>query len=68
MPFARVAKEWTHENQTIPAKIKAKMQKRGDPSSVRGISLDTNFAAVDPAQYDRISIQKLPLIVCISSP
>jgi hypothetical protein len=50
MPFARVAKEWTHENQTIPDQIKAKMQKRDDESSVRGIRLDTNFAAIDPSQ------------------
>lgn len=57
MHFARVAREWTHENQTIPAEVQTKIQKRDSnssavaPTDVRGISLDMNWAAVDPAQY-----------------
>lgn len=53
MPFARIAKEWIHDNQTIPDDVRAQMRRRadGDDSTVRGLSLDTNFAAVDPNQY-----------------
>ncbi|KAI0340900.1 hypothetical protein BDW22DRAFT_1333399 [Trametopsis cervina] len=56
MPFARVAREWTHENQTIPKNVKRMMRKRATDSSVRGIRLDTNFAAVDPAQNGNVSL------------
>ncbi|KAI0700589.1 hypothetical protein BC835DRAFT_1304043 [Cytidiella melzeri] len=59
MPFARIAKEWKHQNQTIPSQIKEKMQKRDDDpnvSTVRGMSLDTNFAAVDPSQNGNVSL------------
>ena len=52
MPFARVSREWMHENQTVPDSVKAQMRRRDDgDSTVRGVSLDTNFAAVDPNQY-----------------
>lgn len=51
MPFARIADEWEHNNQTIPDEVQAKIGKRDNPPVVRGLLLDTNFAAVDPSQY-----------------
>ena len=51
MPFARVAEEWTHEDQSGPSAVAAKLARRDDgPAVVRGITIDTNFAAVDPSQ------------------
>ncbi|KAI0092175.1 hypothetical protein BDY19DRAFT_884355 [Irpex rosettiformis] len=60
MPFARVAKEWTHENQTIPAQVQATIQKRDNSSTstptVRGIRLDVNFAAIDPTKNGNVTM------------
>ena len=50
-PFARVAKEWKHSNQSIPDHIAAKITKRELAASVRGLTLDTNFSAVDANVY-----------------
>ncbi|KAI0775388.1 hypothetical protein BC629DRAFT_1527098 [Irpex lacteus] len=46
-PFARVANEWKHSNQSIPDHIAAEIIKRDLTASVRGLALDTNFSAVD---------------------
>ncbi|KAI0092173.1 hypothetical protein BDY19DRAFT_584807 [Irpex rosettiformis] len=46
-PFARVAKEWKHSDQSVPDHV-LKAIKRDRSASVRGLSLDTNFSAVDP--------------------
>lgn len=53
MPFARIASEWTSENQTVPSDVAASSRRRDDtaPPSVRGISIDTNWAAIDPSKY-----------------
>jgi len=48
MPFARVGKVWTHSNQSVPIMNKRKFPRRQLAPTVQGISLDTNFAAVDP--------------------
>ena len=51
MPFARVASEWTHENQTVPDSVAQKLRRRDGPTpTVRGISLDTDFGQIDPSQ------------------
>ena len=57
MPFARVASEFVHKDQSVPASIAAQLSRRdGAPSQVRGIELDTNFAAVDPATNGNVTL------------
>lgn len=51
MPFARIASEWNHENQTVPEPVAKKLSRRsGAASTVRGISLDVDFHKIDPKQ------------------
>ena len=52
MPFARVASEWTHKNQTVPDHIQQRLARReaSHIRSVRGISLDTDFSKIDVKQ------------------
>ena len=52
MPFARVVGEFTHENQTVTQAVAQKLSRRDSQSdpTVRGITLDTNFRHIDPAQ------------------
>ena len=51
MPFARVADEWSDQDQSVPSSVAAQLARRDDsPSPVRAIAIDTNFAAVDPSQ------------------
>jgi hypothetical protein len=49
MPFARIAKSWVSENQTIPSGVGAKLVRRdGKPvPKVQALALDTSFAAVN---------------------
>lgn len=50
MPFARIAKAWVDQDQSIPDNIARSLVRRaGTPPKVQALSLDTNFAAVDPA-------------------
>ena len=52
MPFARIASEWNHEDQSVPDDVAKKLRRRDGQSNstVRGITLDTNFSKVDPNQ------------------
>lgn len=52
MPFARIASEWTSDDQSVPDAVALKLRRRDDEpaSTVRGISLDTNFKQIDPKQ------------------
>jgi hypothetical protein len=47
--FARVAKAWVPEDQSMPSSIAARFVKRGRRGmpEVKALSLDTNFGAVD---------------------
>lgn len=49
MAFARVVKSWVDDNQNVPMEVESKMQRRGADNPVRGLTLDTNFAAIDPS-------------------
>ncbi|KDQ32567.1 hypothetical protein PLEOSDRAFT_1098567 [Pleurotus ostreatus PC15] len=49
MAFARVVKSWVDDNQNVPMEVESKMQRRGTDNPVRGLTLDTNFAAIDPS-------------------
>ncbi|KAJ3912589.1 hypothetical protein F5877DRAFT_53831 [Lentinula edodes] len=65
-PFARVAQSYVSGDQSIPAGISARFVRRdgengtgsGNSSlpQVQGLSLDTNFSAVDPSRYGNINI------------
>ena len=48
MPFARVADEWTSDDQSVPDSVAQNLTRRDEPSTVRGISLDTEFHMIDP--------------------
>lgn len=54
-PFAVVTRQWVHEDQSIPLS-KRHLIKRGEDAVVKGISLATNFAAVDPEVNGNVSL------------
>ncbi|KAG5638045.1 hypothetical protein H0H81_002165 [Sphagnurus paluster] len=55
--FARVARSWVPKDQTIPAEFKpAIMRRSGTKPLVMALTLDTNFAAINPAETGEISI------------
>ena len=51
LPFARILTEGAHENQTVPVEVSAKLMRRGAPTSVRAIAIDTDITAIDPSVY-----------------
>ncbi|KAJ8519111.1 hypothetical protein ONZ45_g3930 [Pleurotus djamor] len=53
--FARVVRNWVHTNQTIPADVKRRLHRRGTLPQVQGITLDTNFEAIDPSQLGEVA-------------
>ncbi|KAJ3807523.1 hypothetical protein EV368DRAFT_40257 [Lentinula lateritia] len=65
-PFVRVAQSYVSGDQSIPAGISARFVRRdgengtgsGNSSlpQVQGLSLDTNFSAIDPSRYGNIDI------------
>ncbi|PSR71280.1 hypothetical protein PHLCEN_2v12794 [Hermanssonia centrifuga] len=58
MPFARIASEWNHENQSLPDDVAQKLSRRDELATVRGISLDTQFSKVDPSRYGPSSLKE----------
>ncbi|KAK7052598.1 hypothetical protein R3P38DRAFT_3172892 [Favolaschia claudopus] len=46
--FARVSRNWIHQDQSLPDDVAEKLRKRQDPSPVLGLALDTNFDDADP--------------------
>ncbi|CCM02698.1 uncharacterized protein FIBRA_04804 [Fibroporia radiculosa] len=55
MPFARVANIWDHDNQTSPLSRRGRFSRRDDYPTVKGISLDTSFSAIDPSEAGSVS-------------
>ncbi|TFY69647.1 hypothetical protein EVJ58_g320 [Rhodofomes roseus] len=55
MPFARVAKVWDHENQTRDMRRLGRFYTPRASTNVKGISLDTNFSAIDVSQNGNVS-------------
>ncbi|KAF7368685.1 hypothetical protein MVEN_00193000 [Mycena venus] len=47
--FARVARSWVHEDQSLPDSVARRFARRQDAPLVQGLALDTDFAAADPA-------------------
>ncbi|KAJ3528236.1 hypothetical protein NM688_g8023 [Phlebia brevispora] len=56
MAFARVADEWAHQNQSLPSDVIANTTGQNGTAAVRGMKLDTNFAAINPSQKGSISL------------
>ncbi|KAJ7708198.1 hypothetical protein B0H17DRAFT_1191688 [Mycena rosella] len=55
--FARVAKAWIPEDQSIPSSIASRLVRRdGTQPEVKALSLDTNFNAVDWSQTGVVNI------------
>ncbi|KAK7457177.1 hypothetical protein VKT23_010476 [Stygiomarasmius scandens] len=56
--FARISRNWVHEDQSLPSSLARSIRRRdGTAPEVQGLSLDTNFTAVDPAQNGNVSIE-----------
>ncbi|KAF7800086.1 hypothetical protein EIP86_011329 [Pleurotus ostreatoroseus] len=58
MPFAHIASEWIHENQSVPEDVAQKLSCRAQQNqpTVRGITLDTNFSKIGPSHHGHISM------------
>ncbi|KAF7368686.1 hypothetical protein MVEN_00193100 [Mycena venus] len=55
--FARVAKAWVPDDQSIPSSIAARLVRRdGAQPQVKALSLDTNFGAVDWSKTGQVNI------------
>ena len=46
MPFARIAREWDSEDQTIPTGVLVRRAEDGSLPIVKAMALDTEFSAV----------------------
>uniref|UniRef100_A0A0W0EY68 Uncharacterized protein n=1 Tax=Moniliophthora roreri TaxID=221103 RepID=A0A0W0EY68_MONRR len=54
--FARVAKAWTPEDQSIPSKLAARIFRRDDKQpTVRALTLDTDFAKTDTSKWGPVN-------------
>ncbi|KAK7049943.1 hypothetical protein VNI00_005373 [Paramarasmius palmivorus] len=54
--FARVAKAWTPEDQSIPNKVAARVVRRdGKQPTVRALSLDTDFGKTDTSKWGAVN-------------
>ncbi|KZT68486.1 hypothetical protein DAEQUDRAFT_328526 [Daedalea quercina L-15889] len=60
MPFARVAQVWDHENQTRDVLRFGRFYTRGAYTNVKGISLDTNFSAINVTQNGNVAFAVRP--------
>ncbi|PIL27869.1 hypothetical protein GSI_09991 [Ganoderma sinense ZZ0214-1] len=56
-PFAVVTRVWNHTDQSIPASRRSLLERRGVPQRpVQGISLSTDFAAINVSQHGNITV------------
>ncbi|KAJ6480353.1 hypothetical protein C8R45DRAFT_1005238 [Mycena sanguinolenta] len=56
-PFARVAKAWVSEDQSIPSGIAARLVRRdGTQPQVQALALDTDFGSVDYSKTGPVNI------------
>jgi hypothetical protein len=57
MPFARVGKWWTPEDQSIPQETMKKIVRRaGVPAQVKAMTIDTDFASGDVKKTGNVSL------------
>ncbi|KAJ6546623.1 hypothetical protein B0H10DRAFT_2131051 [Mycena sp. CBHHK59/15] len=55
--FARIAKAWVPDDQSIPASVARRLVRRdGTQPQVKALALDTNFDAADPKQGGGVNI------------
>ena len=50
MPFARIAKIWDHEDQSVSLTKGDGFAGQDERPTVIGLGLDVNFSAIDPNQ------------------
>ncbi|KAJ7150538.1 hypothetical protein C8R43DRAFT_887267 [Mycena crocata] len=56
-PFARIAKTWVSQDQSLPASLAARIVRRtGADPQVQALTLDTNFAAADNAKTGAVNL------------
>ncbi|KAJ7763202.1 hypothetical protein DFH07DRAFT_813111 [Mycena maculata] len=49
--FARVAQDWVHQNQTLPADLATTLRRRdGELPQIKGLSIDADFNSVELSQ------------------
>ena len=53
--FARIAKEWVSEDQTIPDSIARRLPNGKSLPKVKALTLDTDFSKIDPSQTGKVS-------------
>ncbi|KAJ7266374.1 hypothetical protein B0H12DRAFT_1099419 [Mycena haematopus] len=54
--FARVTRDWVHQNQTLPPELASKLRRRdGELPQVKGLSIDADFNSVDLSQAGPIN-------------
>ncbi|KAI0345976.1 hypothetical protein BDW22DRAFT_936994 [Trametopsis cervina] len=56
MPFARIAAEWNHDDQSVPETVAQNISRRADPPTVRGITLDTQWHKIDPNHHGTVNM------------
>ncbi|KAF9269765.1 hypothetical protein L218DRAFT_969553 [Marasmius fiardii PR-910] len=55
--FARISRNWVHEDQSLPANLVRELRKRSDLTPpVQGLALDADFGAIDTAQNGNVSL------------
>ncbi|KAL0576061.1 hypothetical protein V5O48_005919 [Marasmius crinis-equi] len=55
--FARISRNWVHQDQSLPAELARALRKRdGTVPAVQGLALDTDFEAIDPAQNGEVNL------------
>lgn len=55
MPFARVARQWTSQDQSLPAAVRRNIVSRASAPVVHALALDTNFTDIDPSKKGNVS-------------
>lgn len=55
MPFARIAREWDSEDQTVPTAVFVRRAEDGSLPIVKAMTLDMGFSAIDPGKQVLLS-------------
>ncbi|KAI0792496.1 hypothetical protein C8Q75DRAFT_792108 [Abortiporus biennis] len=56
MAFARVVKDWVHQDQTLPSDVARRFARRSGRPVVKGLRLDTNFKAANSTTHGKVQL------------